>query len=346
MHDNLASFEPTLSLASWEDAERLFRSRREAIVPVAEPLVLISQVPRSGGTLVNTLLDGHPELHVHPYELHIGHPTKADWPVLDLTAGADSWLGVLREPRVETLFRAGYRKAGWEKAKGSSGSDGTLPFAVVPSFVERLFRVLCSERTVGSQREVIDLYLTAFFNAWIDCQGLREVPKNWVAGFAPRIAWNDSGRRFFDDYPDGRLISCLRDPRAWYASASRFSHRYGDLGDAAALWSRGAMEMAAAKRERPQEVFILTYEALVADPRRVMGAIADWLGLSWHPLLLEPTFNRQPTQPNSSYGLRALGVRTESLNAWKRVLSADVVSTIEAELLTLDAEVRSLADVA
>jgi hypothetical protein len=44
-----AEVEPDLSLATWHDAERLFRARREAIVPVAEPMVLISQIQRSGG---------------------------------------------------------------------------------------------------------------------------------------------------------------------------------------------------------------------------------------------------------------------------------------------------------
>jgi hypothetical protein len=59
---------------------------------------------------VNTLLDGHPELHVHPYELRIGHPSRSDWPTLDLAAGPDPWLDMLREPRLNRLFEGGYGK--------------------------------------------------------------------------------------------------------------------------------------------------------------------------------------------------------------------------------------------
>jgi sulfotransferase family protein len=333
------SIEPALSLADWRDAERLFRARRETIVPVAQPLVLISQIQRSGGTLINTLLDGHPELHVHPFELHIGHPTKFDWPSLDMEAGPDQWLENLSEPALAKLFEDGYRKGFRDGA-----TYAPLPFALVPSFIDHLFRLLCREREVRSRREAIDLYFTALFNAWIDNQGLREQPKRWVVGFAPRVAWGDSRARFREDYPDGRLLACLRDPRAWYASASRFSDRYADFDEAMALWRRGAGEIAAAKREAPDRVLVLTYEALVADPRRVMGELADWLGISWHPLLLAPTVNRMPTVSNSSYDHKPTVVSADSLEAWRRVLSDEVAAAVEAEAMELYSEVRSLAD--
>ena len=333
--------DPALSLATWADAERLLRSRREAIVPVDEPLVLISQVQRSGGTLLNSLLDGHPELHVHPYELHIGHPTKADWPVLDLGDGPDTWLALLSEPVLAKLFATGYRK---KPDMDEIENYPTLPFTVVPTLVEHLFRLLCADQPPRTQREVIDRYLTAFFNSWLDNQGLREEPKRWVAAFAPRTAWGDSRKRFVGDYPDGRVVALLRDPRAWYASASVFSKRYGELDEAIELWQRGAREIAAAKREEPDRTFVLTYEALVQDSEGVMRMLAEWLGITWSPMLLAPTFNRLSVRPNSSYDMAASGIRGESLERWRTVLEPEVVATVEERTLDLHAEVRALAD--
>jgi hypothetical protein len=333
--------QPALSLVSWADAERLFRSRREEMVPVTEPFVLISQVQRSGGTLLNSLLDGHPELHVHPYELHIGHPTKADWPALDLQDGPDAWLELLSEPVLAKLFAAGYRKKpDMDEIEGFP----TLPFTVVPSLIQSLFRLRCADEPPRSQREVIDRYLTAFFNSWIDNQGLRDEPKRWVAAFAPRTAWGASRERFFGDYPDGRIVALLREPRAWYASASRFSGRYGELDEAVELWQRGAQEIAAAKRERPEAVLVITYEALVQEPERVMRAIAEWLGISWSQMLLVPTFNRLPVRPNSSYDLAAPRIHDEPVQRWHDVLDAETVATIEERTLDLHAEARALAD--
>jgi hypothetical protein len=335
--------DPDLSLVSWQEADRAFRAVREAIVPVDQPLVLISQTQRSGGTLLNTLFDGHPRLHVHPYELMIGHPTKSDWPALDLDDGADAWLELLREQFVQRLFADGYRK---KPDMREIVDFPVLPFTLAPSFLERLFRILCAEGPPPTQREVLDRYLTAFFNAWIDCQGLRETPKQWVVAFGPRLAWGESRARFQADYSDGRLVAIHRDPRSWYASASRFSGRYGELAEALALWRRGADETMAAKNARPDAVFVLTYETLVREPLDTMRALAGWLGIEWDPILLEPTFNRLPTVPNSSYRMLDAGIRTESLERWREVLPPETVQKVEAETMELDAAVRAIADAA
>lgn len=332
---------PELSLASWADSERLLRSRRESIVPVREPLVLISQIQRSGGTLLNALLDGHPDFHVHPYELHIGHPSKAEWPALDLSAGPDQWLELLAEPVLRQLFASGYRK---KPEMRKIENYPTLPFTVMPTLIERLFRLLCTDDPPETQRQVIDRYFTAFFNAWIDNQGLREESKRWVAAFAPRTAWGESRARFLSDYPDGRLVILLRDPRAWYASASRFSLRYADLDESIDLWKLGATEVAAAKRERPEGTLVVSYEALIREPERVMRALAEWLGILWSPALLLPTFNRLPVRPNTSYELSETGIRDESLERWREELDREVVTKIEERTMDLHAEVLALAD--
>ena len=290
---------------------------------------------------MNSLLDGHPQLHTHPYELQIGHPTKADWPVLDLGADADAWLKLLFEPALVRLFAAGYRKTPLANER-----DGrpTLPFTIVPTLLDGLFRLLCAERPPASRREVIDHYLTAMFNAWIDIQGLREEPKRWVAAFAPRLAWGASRGRFLEDYPDGRLVALLRDPRAWYASASRFSHRYGEFDAALALWRQGAEEIAAAQRERPEGVLVILYEAVLQDSERVMRRVADWLEIDWSDSLLMPTFNRLPVLPNSSYEIAATGIREEPLERWREVLEPELVKAVMEQTWELYIEVSARAD--
>ncbi len=317
-------------------------ARRDSLVDVREPLVLISGVQRSGGTLINTLLDGHPRLRTHPYELHVGNPSKHDWPTLDLAASADSWFATLSEPRLAELFKSGYRKEGRPSA---IAEQPLVPCLIPPSFVERLFRVVAAERAPKRPRDVFDIYFTAFFNAWLDNQGLLERPKQWITAMAPRLGWGESRRRFLADYPDGRIIAPLRVPCAWYASASLFSPRYGDLETALELWCKAAEEIIAAKREAPDHTLVVSYEAVLEDPQRAMRSIADWLNIAWHPALELPTFNRIPTEPNSSHGIAGAGVRTEPRDLWTSVLDRETITTIEAATASLYREARANCDV-
>jgi hypothetical protein len=334
---------PDLVLASWEDADRLFQARREALVSIEQPLVLITQVQRSGGTLVSSLLDGHPELHVHPWEITVGKP-KYEWPTVDVSASPDELLETLRQKWIHRVYATGYIK----DPIRVEFVEPALPSLLVPSFLERLFRILVAEAPPRTARAVFDRYFTALFNAWLDCQGLWEQPKRWLAGFCPRLGWGESRARWRADYPDGRLVCVLRDPRGWYHSAvhHRVQSFSKDGPDILEAWLRGAHEIAQAKREMEDAVFVMGFEQLVTDPEAAMRALADWLGISWDPILVAPTFNRHPVPPNSSFDRGGTGIRLETGDRWRSELESEERAAIEERGLALYEEVRLLADFA
>ena len=75
------------------------------------PAIIISQLQRSGGSLLSQLMDGHEELYVHPSELHIGRPNKYYWPNLNLMDTEEQLFESLWE---HTTFRHslnGYQKS-------------------------------------------------------------------------------------------------------------------------------------------------------------------------------------------------------------------------------------------
>ena len=88
----------------------LYRISLENYTPVTAPLILISQIQRSGGTLLSQLFDGHPEIHAHPSELMIGYPSKNNWPKLDLSDKPERWFDILFEDKVIEHFKEGYKK--------------------------------------------------------------------------------------------------------------------------------------------------------------------------------------------------------------------------------------------
>jgi hypothetical protein len=296
--------------------------RLEHLVPVREPLVLVSQVQRSGGTLLSQLFDGHPACHAHPSEIYIGHPKKWDWPSLDLAA-PETWFDVLYETPVELHLREGYVKH--KEARLEPGHD-VFPFVFLP----RLQRAIFEEAAAGarSERDVLDAYFTSYFNAWLDDQNLYTGPKRAVTGFTPMLGLEHT-ERFFAAYPDGTLISIVRDPGAWYESARKYRDRWAELDSALAEWTRSTQAALDAHRRHGDRVLVLTYEQLVLDPEGTMRRVAERIGIEFTPVLLEPTFNGRAVRANSSERVQDYGILEERVTAYRKSLDAPTLARIE-----------------
>jgi hypothetical protein len=309
-----------------EEYEELCRARLEHLVPLREPLVLISQVQRSGGTLLSQLFDGHPECHAHPSEIYVGHPRKWDWPPIDLAA-PETWFETLYERPVELHLRDGYVK---EKEARLAPGQEVYPFLFLPALQKRIFDRCVAETHVERERDVLDCYFTSYFNAWLDNQNLYTGPKRIVTGFTPRLAAPPENiERFFDAYPDGSLVTIVRDPCGWYYSASRYRSYYEDLDEAIGLWRRSAEASLAAAERHGDRVVVLTYEQLVRETERTMRHLADRLGISMSPVLLVPTFNGRPVRANSSELGQEHGVVAERADAYCATLDPAAVVRIE-----------------
>ena len=91
---NAKQAEPSVERRAVAGLDRALELRRDNVFPVDEPLALICQAQRSGGTLLGRLFDGHPQCHVHPHELLFGGRIPHNWPRIDLD---DEARGVVRD---------------------------------------------------------------------------------------------------------------------------------------------------------------------------------------------------------------------------------------------------------
>jgi len=177
---------------------------------------------------------------------------------------------------------------------------------------------------------VLDCYFTSYFNAWLDNHNLYTGPKKVVTGFVPRMAMDLTNvERFFDAYPDGTLVSIVRDPRGWYASAKGHRGGYDDLESALGLWARSAQAALHAHEQRPRRVVVALYEDLVGNTEALMHRIADRVGIAMSPTLLVPTFNGRAIRANSSAGIDGRGVLPERAHAWREDLDGTTVDRID-----------------
>lgn len=290
------------------------------------PLVLISQIQRSGGSMMAQLLDGHPELFVHPFEIHIGSPQKWDWPAFTLKESPEDWFKFLYEKKLEHYVARGYTKQGTNRFAVKEA----LPFHFSLEKLRSCFLSYCADKdSIQTQRQILDAYFRAFFEAWKDHQ--RTGRERFVAGFTPRVVMDESRvDRFLADYPDGRLICLVRDPCSWYASTSRKNFRHRDVRIAIEEWfvcMRGIARVA----DRAN-VLVLIFEDVLREPESSMRRVADFIGIDFDPILLKPTFLGQPIRPNSSFNVDTYGINPQMIDR-RNSLPADITRAIEATAL-------------
>jgi hypothetical protein len=263
--------------------------------PITQPLALISQIQRSGGSLLSQLFDGHPEIHAHPHELKIGYPKKFAWPKLDLKEDPDKWFLLLFEDIVLTHMKAGYKKLKKETI--------THSFVFLPSLQRQLFlNHLKSVDKVGL-RDIYDAYMTSYFGAWVNNSNFHRGVKKCVVGFTPRFAMRrENITDFFEIYPDGKLISIIRDPQNWYPSAKRHKPEvYSDVNTAIDQWLSSVHATLRNQERFGGQVCIIRFEDLIAKTETVMRHLSQFLGIEFDPILLKPTFNRSPIRANTSF---------------------------------------------
>lgn len=314
--------------------DSLYQSCLAHVRPVTVPLALISQVQRSGGTLLSQLFDGHPELHAHPHELKIGYPTKYTWPKLNLNEKPNRWLEILFEHSVFNHFRKGYKK--------QRNLDEAFHLLFLPSLQREIFLHYLDSAESITLRDVLDAYMTSYFNAWLNNQN-SSGHKKFITAFTARLAMRrDNMESFFEIYPDGRLISVIRDPRNWYPSAARHKPKvYGDIGKALDIWKKSAQAMIRNKERYGDRVSILTFEDLVSKTESVMLYLADLLNIEFNSILLVPTFNGYPIRANTSFEAKQHGIIDATLNRYKTLTKEslsiihDMTSKIHEEVLNL-----------
>jgi Sulfotransferase family len=325
---SLATIAGVMLSTETEEYEALCRARLDHLVPVTQPLVLVSQVPRSGGTLLSQLFDGHPECHAHPHELRIGSPTSRHWPPIDL-ARPEEWFELLHEPYAWKHARRGYKKPAGVRPDRARDVD-VFPFLFLAGLQQRIFDQRLAKQPATTRRDVIDAYFTSYFNAWVDNQTLYAEPKRVVTAFAPDLHVKPrSLEGFFADYPDGMLVSIVRDPRAWYASARNQKQQYSTVERALKKWRNSTKATLAAQAEWPERVVVITYEGLVRDTEGTMRLVAERVGITMRQELLVPTFNGRPIRANSSERVEGYGIRPERTEGWRERLHAETVAQVE-----------------
>jgi hypothetical protein len=298
-----------------------------SLIPITSPIALISQIQRSGGSLLSQLFDFHPQLHAHPHELKIGHPKKYIWPDINLNQSPNRWLNILFEESVIRHLRQGYKK--------EPSSKITFPFVFVPYLQKKIFLDFFKNLNSIQMRDVFNAYMTSYFGAWTDNKNYNG-DKKYITGFTPRLSETKANMdKFFSVYPDGRLISIIRNPKNWFPSALRHNEKikrdkYSNIHIALDQWKQNSEAMIRNKEQFQEKVCIIKFEDLIQNTERVMKLLSDFLEIEYDEVLLTPTFNGTPIAANTSFDDNKEGIIRNTVERHK-TLSTREIGIIENE---------------
>jgi hypothetical protein len=309
------------------ELKQLHNYNSENIRPVTQPLALITQIQRSGGSLISQLFDGHPEVHPHPHELMLGYKKKYIWPRLDLTEQPERWFRVLFENMVIKHVREGYKKGKEDRE--------SFPFNFNPYLQKKIFLEYIDSAQSPTLRTVFDAYMTSYFGAWLNNHN-DTGKKKFVTAFTPRLSFKQENMDFFFEvYPDGRLISLIRDPRNWFPSALRHGPKlYGDIRQALLQWNESAQAMLRNKQLYGERIRLFKFEDLVGDTEGVMRYVAKFLDIDFEDILVVPTFNKLPIKAHTSFKVKNHGILKGTQSRYKTLtdLELGIIEEMTADL--------------
>src|SRR5262249_19055052 len=251
----------------------------QTLAPTVQPPVFICGYPRSGTTLLASLLDGHPELIVFPEELGFFRFVYQRRNRLDAILN-DSGLANLRPGHCST-----------KKPHTYTGVD----YARIEAGIKHLVATMPTERQL----------LVGLVSVWIancgthsgrECRWVEKTPK--TERWAPLLLdW--FGRQTV-------FIHLVRDPRDTFDTYRRW-HPDISLLQFACRWSYSAA-LGVRHAARLPNYHLVRYEDLVENPSPIMNSIATWLGIAWQPSLLAPTRTSRAWRGNSSDDITFTGI--------------------------------------
>ena len=254
---------------------------------------------RTGTTLLQALLDGHPELVVLPSEgtylssfRYVAHTNPGP---RELDAFAAEWVSRLVDPSHAPHFKLGRSTA------------NTQPYV---SIVRRMlaWQAQLPQSMPGLARFSALLALLALVAAYRDVALPGSAPRMW----AEKTPLNERNVQKLAVFGHARFIHVVRNPGDSFASLLRALHMAGGTGPARAVHAAAignSLRLAATNAARwPDRYLVVKYEDLTDSTAREMERVRAFLGIGEHPTLTQPTAVGIAVQANSSFDRGAAGV--------------------------------------
>jgi hypothetical protein len=255
--------------------------------------VFICGHQRSGTTLLQSLLDGHPQLLTLPSEgtyfrsfAYVARRAPSD---RDMDRFVAEWITRFVDPNFEPHFRLGF-----SDAHGNPAVD----------FARTLFGWCKALRSCVPHEFAPLLALVAAFRA---STAPTSTPQLWV----DKTPQNERHAARFAFFGAARFIQLVRDPRAVLASLAEIYRTASigkfDVAEHAQAIGRSLRLAQENPRRFNNRYLVVRYEDLVDRPTSQIERVQQFLGVASDATLHVPTAGGRPVRAHSSFGRPAAG---------------------------------------
>ncbi|MBA0124282.1 sulfotransferase [Haloechinothrix sp. YIM 98757] len=258
--------------------------------------VFVGGCPRSGTTLLRTMLNSHPELAM---------PRESRFLL-------ETWR------RRERFGDLGVERNREKLARWIFTRKAARPGRVGVESQRAIERLVAAPPTVGS-------LLGTCFLMYAEQQG----KERWGDKRPMYVQYLDA---IFAMFPDAQFVNVVRDPRAAVASMRRLDWYGGDVVPVAELWERSQRAADAWRRRlAPDQLLEIRYEDLVARPEETLTDVCSFLRLSGDGIADALSYHEHNDIPETStYHWKVhQPVSADSSRRWEHELSGEEIALIE-----------------
>ncbi len=248
-------------------------------------LLMLGAMYENGGNTTHRFLDGHPQLHVYPFESQVGtrhvndgltsmFPVKYRWPeFLQSATPAQDFHAIIDEEakvRARTPHVSKFRHEPFEMDDDE----------------RRDIYVRIVESTERSRSANMAAFFQATHEAWKD--NITSGEEQFYVGYSPIIVVDAA--KILDDLPQAHLLHVVRNPWSAYADTKKRPVPLS-LADYVLRWTLNQHFALLYRELYPDRMHIVRAEDVMADSVGTLTQLLERLGLRGDDSLARPTWN-------------------------------------------------------
>lgn len=247
--------------------------------------LMISAGFEHGGNVTQRFLDGHDELYVYPFESQLGNRYVNDYlsSLERMQYRYPEFPSNLTPREAYELFYDEELKTLLRKPNGSKFKNADLQMKEedrIAKFTKEL------EGKIPNRGNYVEAFFKSTFDAWTNYK--RSGKNHIYVGYSPIIGIDSD--RILADFPSAHIIHVVRNPFSAYSDTKRRPFPL-TLKQYAMSWNIYHHIMLMHKNNFPDNITIMRYEDLIADPEKALAPLCKALNIPFSSAMTYPSWN-------------------------------------------------------